>query len=154
MMITRRIRRRLVSRRRPGFSMIEAIVGIAVMGIAMLGLAQIFLLGVANNRRGGEIASASFYAQQRIDYLRGLTADELNGFPSAARGESADETLDINSDGVPELRRITQVTAGNLSYTVKVLVFPAARIGTAAASLIADPAGNKARAVINTVISR
>jgi prepilin-type N-terminal cleavage/methylation domain-containing protein len=154
MRTARRIRRRPACRERSGFSMIEAIIGIAVIGIAMLGLAQIFLLGVANNRRGGEIASASFYAQQRIDYLRALTADELNSFPSAARGESADETLDINSDGTPELRRLTQVTAGNLSYTVKVLVFPAARIGTAAAALIADPSGNKARAVINTVISR
>jgi len=150
----RRIRQRMTSGSPSGFSMIEAIIGIAVIGIAMLGLAQIFLLGVANNRRGGEIASASFFAQQRIEYLRALTAEELNNYPSTARGESADETIDANGDGTPEFRRITQITAGNLSYAVKVLVFPAARIGATAASLVADPAGNKARAVINTVISR
>jgi Tfp pilus assembly protein PilV len=134
--------------------MIEAIIGIALMGIAMLGLAQIFLLGVANNRRAGEIASASFFAQQRIDYLRALTAAELDGYPSAARGESADETIDANGDGIAEFRRITQITSGNLSYTVKVLIFPAALIGADAAALTANPWGNRARAVINTVISR
>jgi type II secretory pathway pseudopilin PulG len=150
----RRARRSAAVRREAGFSMIEAIIGIAVIGIAMLGLAQIFLLGVANNRRGGEIASASFFAQQRIDYLRTLTADELNTYPATSRGESADETIDANGDGTPEFRRITQVTSGNLSYTVKVLIFPAARIGAEAAALVADPSGNKARAVINTVISR
>jgi Tfp pilus assembly protein PilV len=150
----RRILKSRGSKKRAGFSLIEAIIGIAVMGVAMLGLAQIFLLGVANNRRAGEIASASFFAQQRIDYLRALTAEELNGYPSAARGESADETIDANGDGTPEFRRLTQVSVSNLSYSVKVLVFPAARIGDAASSLIADPAGNKARAVINTVISR
>jgi type II secretory pathway pseudopilin PulG len=132
----------------------EAIIGIAVMGIAMLGLAQIFLLGVANNRRGGEIAAASFFAQQRIEYLRGLTAEELNSFPSTARGESADETTDANGDGTADFRRITQITSANLSYTVKILVFPAAKIGANAAALTANPWGNKVRAVLNTVISR
>ena len=150
----RRIRRVLSSRREAGFSLMEAIIGIAVMGIAMLGLAQIFLLGVANNRRGGEIAAASFFAQQRIEYMRALTADELNGFPSTARGESADETIDANGDGTPEFRRITQITPGNQSYTVKILVFPAAKIGADAAALTANPWGNKVRAVLNTVISR
>jgi prepilin-type N-terminal cleavage/methylation domain-containing protein len=102
------------SKKRSGFSLIEAIIGIAVMGVAMLGLAQIFLLGVANNRRAGEITSASFFAQQRIDYLRALTAEELNGYPSTARGESADETIDANGDGTPEFRRLTQVSVNNL----------------------------------------
>ncbi len=139
---------------REGFSLIEAIIGIAVLGVAMLGLAQIFLLGVANNRRAGEIASASFFAQQRIDYLRGLTAVELNSFPSTGRGESADEMIDANSDGVSEFRRLTTVTAGNLTYGIKVLVFPASRGGIAASTLLSDPAGNRVRAVINTTISR
>jgi prepilin-type N-terminal cleavage/methylation domain-containing protein len=141
-------------RKQAGFSLIEAIIGIAVMGVAMLGLAQIFLLGVANNRRAGEITSASLFAQQRIDYLRALTAEELNGYPSTGRGESADEMIDANGDGTPEFRRLTQVSTGNLSYSVKVLVFPASRAGVEAAALIADPSGNRARAVINTVISR
>lgn len=154
MTTVRRIRRKMISGTSSGFTMIEAIIGIALMGIAMLGLAQIFLLGVANNRRAGEIASASFFAQQRIDYLRALTAAELDGYPSAARGESADETIDANGDGVSEFRRITQITPGSLSYTVKILVFPAAQIGAAAATLTADPWGNRARAVINTVIGR
>jgi prepilin-type N-terminal cleavage/methylation domain-containing protein len=149
-----KIGRKKTAPARAGFSLIEAIVGIAVLGVAMLGLAQIFLLGVANNRRAGEIASASFFAQQRIDYLRGLTAAELSAYPATATGESADEMIDANGDGTPEFRRLTQITAGNLTYGIKVLVFPAALSGAEAAALLADPAGNRVRAVINTTISR
>jgi prepilin-type N-terminal cleavage/methylation domain-containing protein len=140
--------------RKGGFSLIEALIGIAVLGIAVLGLAQIFLLGISNNKRSGDISQATFLAQGRIEYLRSLTADELNSFPSTARGESADETVDSNGDGTPEFRRITQVQSTGLSFNVKILVFPAARLATPLASLIADPWAYKVRALVNTVISR
>jgi len=68
---------RPASRRRGGFTLIEALIGIAVLGIAMLGLAHAFLVGVANNRRAGDIGHAALLAQQRIDSLRTLTAAEL-----------------------------------------------------------------------------
>ncbi len=153
-----RLRARSVGLARPrsgrGFTLIEALIGIAVMGIAMLGLAQAFLIGTANNRRAGDIGHAVLLAQQRVDSLRVLTAEELNAFPDAARGESSDEILDINGDGSSDFRRLTQIQLSGLSYGIKVLVFPATRAGIAAATLLADPWANGVRAVLNTVIGR
>ena len=134
--------------------MIEALIGIAIMGIAMLGLAQAFLLSVANNARAGEITNASLLAQLRLDYLRTLTTEELNAFPTAARGESADENLDLNVDGTPDFRRITQITANATVYQVKVLVFPASKIGVLQSTLTGAPFPNRVRAILNTVIIR
>ncbi len=148
-------RRRLPSGRgRRGFTLIESLIGIAVMGIAMLGLAQAFMVGVANNKRAGDIGNATLLAQQRIDYLRILTAAELEAYPTSSRGESADEMLDINSDGNPDFRRLTRVQVAGLIYSVRVLVFPATRAGIAADTLTADPWANGVRAVSNTVIGR
>jgi prepilin-type N-terminal cleavage/methylation domain-containing protein len=77
-------RRRLPQRcARRGFTLIESLIGLAVMGIAVLGLAQAFLVGVANNKRAGDIGNATLLAQQRIDYLRTLTAAERP--PAASR---------------------------------------------------------------------
>jgi prepilin-type N-terminal cleavage/methylation domain-containing protein len=150
-----RTRRLLPLRRdRRGFSLIEALIGIAVMGIAMLGLAQAFLIGVANNRRAGEIGHASLLAQQRIDYLRTLTAEELEAYPTTARGESSDEMIDFNTDGNPDFRRLTRIQVSGLIYSVKVLIFPSTRAGVVAAILLADPWANGVRAVLNTVIGR
>jgi type II secretory pathway pseudopilin PulG len=140
--------------RRAGFSFIEALLSIALLGIAVLGLAQMFMLSIRNNQRSGEISQAMFIAQQQVDYLRTLTAAELNAFPSAARGESADEVLDVNRDGAVEYRRLTQLTLSGDLYTIKVLVFPPRELGTASASLYADPAGHTVRANMNTVIGR
>jgi type II secretory pathway pseudopilin PulG len=152
MMRTGRPRR---PRHAAGFSLIEALIGITVIGIAMLGLAQIFLMSVSNNTRAGEITHATLLAQQRIDYLRGLTADEMNTFPSTTRGESSDESLDPNSDGTLDFRRITvlQSPGGGL-YTVKVFVFPAVKIGVLKTTLIGAPSENRARAILSTVITR
>ena len=138
-----------------GFSLIEALIGIAVMGIAMLGLAQVFLLSVSNNTRAGEISHATLLAQQRVDYLRSLTADELNTFPSTTRGESSDESLDPNGDGTIDFRRITVLQSpGGGVYTLKVFVFPAVKIGVLKSTLTGAPTANRVRAVLNTVITR
>ena len=141
-------------RTRAGSSFIEAIIGMAILGIALLGLAQLFLVSIASNTRGGGIGQATFLAQQTIDYVRALTQDEIATFPSAARGESADETLDMNQDGTPDFRRLTRIQGSGYSWTIRVLVFPASRLTTAAETLAADPAGHKALAVMNTVIGR
>ncbi|MDD8026075.1 MAG: prepilin-type N-terminal cleavage/methylation domain-containing protein [Acidobacteriota bacterium] len=148
------MRRPKPARGRRGFTLIESLIGIVILGIAVLGLAQIFLVGVANNRRAGDIGHATFLAQQRIDYLRTLTAGELEAFPSSARGESSDEALDVNSDGTNEFRRLTRIQVSGLIFSVKVLVFPSTRIGTAADTLLADPWDYGVRAVLNTVIGR
>jgi len=137
-----------------GFSLIEALIGISIMGVAMLGLAQAFLLSVNNNTRAGEIAHASYLAQQQLDYLRTLTAAELTSFPSTARGESADQSLDPNADGFPDFRRITQVTSSGGSFAVKVLIFPATAIGKSSAVILAAPANYRVRAVFSSVIVR
>lgn len=150
----RRIRRFPPTKNRPGFTLIESLIGLAVMGIAMLGLAQAFLVGLANNRRAGEIGHAALLAQQRVDYLRILTAEELEAFPSMARGEQSDEILDVNSDGTPDFRRLTRIQVSGLIYSVRVLVFPSTRAGAQADTLLADPWANGVRTVLNTVIGR
>lgn len=140
--------------RERGFTFIEALLAIALLGIALLGLAQMFVFSVRNNLKSGEISQATFLAQQQVDYLRTLTAVELNVFPSATRGESSDEAVDVNHDGTTEYRRLTQVSLSGTSYRVKVLVFPPAQLGAAAADLLSDPEGHAVRANMNTVIGR
>lgn len=141
-------------RGRPGSSLIEALIGIAILGIALLGLAELFLMSLTNNARGGEMSQATFLAQQQVDYLRTLTAAELGTFPSTSRSESADETIDMNQDGTADFRRLTHIQAAGYSYAVRVLVFPPARIGKAAADLLTDPDSYRALAVMNAVIGR
>ena len=142
------------ARLRAGFSLIEALIGMAITGIALLGMAQLFLISIANNTRGGEISQATFLAQQRIDYLRSLTDAEIAVFPSTSRGESVDEQIDMNQDGTLDYRRITQVQLSGHAYSIKVLVFPASQNGVAKATLLQDPSSYRLRAEMNTVIGR
>jgi hypothetical protein len=143
-----------MSRIRRGSSFIEAIIGMAILAISLLGLAQLFLIGIANNTRGGGISQATYLAQQQIDYLRSLTQSELEGFPSTSRGESADESLDLNADGTSDFRRLTQLQLSGFVWSVKVLVFPARRIGAQASVLTGDPSRNKVLAIMSAVIGR
>jgi hypothetical protein len=143
-----------MSRRRRGSSFIEAIIGMAILGIAMLGLAQLFLIAIANNSRGGGISQATYLAQQQIDYLRSLTELELEGFPSSVRGESSDESLDLNLDGTSDFRRLTQLQLSGFVWSVKVLVFPASRGGVQASVLMGDPSRYKSLAIMSAVIGR
>jgi Tfp pilus assembly protein PilV len=140
--------------RERGFTFVEAMLSIALLGIAVLGLAQMFVFSLRNNLRSGEISQAIFLAQQQIDYLRTLTASELNGFPSTARGEANDEAIDVNHDATTEYRRLTQVSLSGAAYSVKVLVFPPNQLGAAASGLYSDPAGHSVLASMNTVITR
>jgi len=149
-----KLKRWIRRRQAAGFSFIEALIGISIIGIAMLALGQAFLLSVKNNTRSGEIAHASYLAQQQLDYLRTLMASELATFPSTARGESSDEVLDPNVDGYPDYRRITQVTTGGTGYAVKILVFPATAIGKSSVTILAAPANYRVRAVLSSVIVR
>jgi len=137
-----------------GFSLIEVMIALTILGIALLGLAELFVISLANNKRGGEISTATFLAQQQVNYLRGLTAAELNAFPSSSRGESDDESVNINSDAEADYRRVTQVQVSGYSYAVKVLVFPASQIGVPKSTLLQDPNSYRVRAVMSTVISR
>jgi len=115
-----------------------------------MGLAELFTLAVLQNRQADRIANATFLAQQEIDTVRNMLLADI----TAMANNTIDDIIDLNSDGVNDYRRITQVLlTGNL-YDVRVLVFSAEQIGTAAAALIADPEGHRVRAQIQTLISR
>jgi hypothetical protein len=103
-----------------------------------------------NNLRSSEISNATFLAQQNIDYLRNLTQAEMNTFPETARGESADEAVDLNADGTTDFRRLTQITPQITSDRT----FPETERSTPIAQLLADPGQHHVQAQINTVISR
>ena len=133
-----------------GFSMIEVVVGIALVGVALLGLAQLFCLSVMNNARSDAMTNATFLAQQQIDFLRNLTADELYNLSLSP----IDELMDINSDGIVDFRRITQLAASGFYWNVRVLVFPGLQAQVEMDNLITSPAEYRVRADVNTIISR
>jgi len=137
-----------------GFSLIEVLIGVFLVAVAVVGLAELYLLGIMNNIRSSDIANALFLAQQQVDYLRSLESGELATFPSAARGESNDEQIDVNSDGTPDYRRITVVTNLSPTFDVEVLVFPPSQFKTAQSLLIANPTQYRLRARLDTVITR
>ncbi len=134
-----------------GFSLIEVLIGIALIGIAMLGLAQLFIIGVWNNRRSEQIATATFVAQQEMDHLRTLTAPEL----LTLQTNYLDENLDLNSDGATDYRRITQISSPEQSlWAARILVFPASMVDIAAVDLFNDPPGHKVISDMYSVIYR
>jgi len=133
-----------------GFSMIEVVVGIALVGVALLGLAQLFCLSVMNNNRSDAMTNATFLAQQQIDFLRNLTADELSNLSLSP----INELMDINNDGIVDYRRITQLVASGFYWNVRVLVFPGLQAQVELDNIIARPAEYQVRADVNTVISR
>ena len=131
-----------------GFSMIEVVVGIALVGVALLGLAQLFCLSVMNNTRSDAMTNAVFLAQQQIDFLRNLTANELHELSLSP----ISELMDINSDGIVDFRRLTQVAASGFNWSVRVLVFPGLQAQVELDKLIASPAEYQVRADLNTII--
>lgn len=137
-----------------GFSLIEVLIGVFLVAVAVLGLVQLYMMGIMNNARSSEIANSVFLAQQEIDYLRTLTLNELLGFPEVTRGESDDESIDVNVDGTPDFRRVTVITNRDPAFDIRVLVFPPSQMATARDELVADPEGHRVRARLETVISR
>lgn len=135
--------------KKKGFSLIEVVIGMALVGIALLGLAQIFTLSMMNNVRSDNITHATFLAQQRIDFLRNLTTDELGNYPNPR-----DEQIDINNDGIDDFRRITVLQDLGNSRVVIVLIFSATEFEEARDALIGDPHQYRVRANISTIISR
>ncbi len=65
-----------------------------------------------------------------------------------------DEQIDINNDGTIDFRRITQVKSKGFNWSVDILVFSAAQLGTNMNELIENPNLNEVKAQIGTVISR
>ncbi|MFO7980087.1 MAG: type II secretion system protein [Candidatus Aminicenantes bacterium] len=136
--------------REEGFSLIEAVVAIALMGTAALGLAQLFTYSILVNSRADEISNATFLVQQQIDSLRGLTATELNVLTST----KIDETIDQNNDGTYDYRRITEIQLVSDIWEVKVMVFPGENQGVSGDVLFQNPSQYHVMANMSTVISR
>lgn len=133
-----------------GFTLFEVVIGIGLVGIALLGLAQLFTYSVMNNSRSDRITNSTYLAQQQIDALRSLTADELNSLTTGA----LDEQIDVNSDGTYDFRRVTQVQLQGSSWAVRVMVFSETQMDTDLDTLVQNPALNRVRADVNTIISR
>jgi prepilin-type N-terminal cleavage/methylation domain-containing protein len=138
------------SMRHKGFSLLEVVVGIAIVAIALLGLAQLFTYSVLTNARADRMSSATFLAQQQIDFHRSLTIDELN----ALTGGAIDEQIDVNNDGTLDYRRITQLQTAGDFWNIRVLVFSAEQINEDADALIQDPGQYDVKANMSTIIGR
>ena len=136
--------------KKKGFSLFEVIIGIGLVGIAMLGLAQLFTYSVMNNSRSDRISNATYLAQQQVEALRSLTADELDTLTA----DAIDEEIDVNSDGTSDFRRITQVQISGSSWSIRVMVFPPTEFGIDLETVMEDPIQHRVRADINTIISR
>ncbi|MFW6137099.1 MAG: type IV pilus modification PilV family protein [Candidatus Aminicenantaceae bacterium] len=135
---------------RDGFSLMEVLVGVALVGIAMLGLAQLFTYSIVVNSRADKISNATFLAQQQIDLLRGFTAQELNAAASAL----GDEPLDINSDGVIDYRRLTDVQLSDQVWHVRIMIFSPQAQNIDQDLLLDNPEKYKIKADISTIIGR
>ena len=140
--------------RERGFSLMEALVGIFLVGVAVIGLAQVFLVAVSNNLRADRIATATFLAQQQIDWLRGFTLDELTAY-SGTTLEARDEIMDLNVDGKSDYRRVTVFTEDQDTFRVQVLVYSAENVNVVGSgTLIGDMGRYRPRAMISTLITR
>jgi len=137
-------------KKRKGFSLIETTIGIALVGVALLGLAQMFTYSVMNNARSDRMTNSTFLAQQQIDFLRNLTATDLNNLALSP----VDEQIDVNNDGNIDFRRVTVIQASGFFWEIRVKVFPASQLIFDVEELIQNPTHHKIRADMSTVISR
>jgi len=153
-------------KKKQGFTLIEAVIGIALVAIAVLGLAEMFTLSVMNNLRSDRITSASFLAQQQIDVLRNLTGQEIGNFYASVNGIDLnfppdsildimkDEPIDLNGDSKYDYRRLTRIQPLGTSWQIEVLVFSSEQMTIPQASLLGDPTNYRVRAGVSTIISR
>ncbi|MBN1273098.1 MAG: prepilin-type N-terminal cleavage/methylation domain-containing protein [Candidatus Aminicenantes bacterium] len=146
----RRLTESALQFQRKGFSLIEVLVGMALVTIAVVGLSQLFLLSLANNQNSDRISSATFLAQQHIDHMRTLTAEELNDVAA----NPVDEEVDVNNDGIYDYRRIIVVTKMGYSWRVRLLVFTIGARVYSHDDLVNDPVAHRVKTDISTLISR
>jgi prepilin-type N-terminal cleavage/methylation domain-containing protein len=151
-----------------GFTLIEAVIGIALLAIAVLGLAEVFTLSILNNLRSEQISNSSFLAQQQTDALRNLTQGELSFLSTNQTADlngdgspdiSLDERLDLNSDGLDDYRRITNLQVGQsegttTTWEVTVLVFSQEQLQVPKADLLQNPQVYRLRGRVDTIIAR
>ena len=133
-----------------GFSLLEVVLGIALVGIAMLGLAQLFTFSIMNNARSDRVTNAIFLAQQQIDFLRNHTVADLQLLAL----NPIDEQIDVNSDGIIDFRRVTEIQQSGFYWNVRIRVYPGAQAEVSTNDIIQNSSQYKIRADISTVISR
>jgi len=142
------------TKKKPGFSLIEVLVGLFLVAVAVLGLAQLFLLAVANNHKADRVSTATNLAQQQVEWLRSLTSDEL-AFVAGQTVEDLDEVIDLNLDGTNDYRRITTVDVADFVFQARVFVYSAEKLGIPdPEALLADPDQHRPRAFLSTIITR
>ncbi len=145
------------SSRRPGFTLVEVLVGIFLVAVGVVGLTQLFLLSVLSGYRADQISRATFLAQQRIDELRNLTQDELSNLARTPLNDR-DVQLDLNADGVDDFRIVTRCQEAGFLWGITILVFgPQTTIAGAqptALELVSDPEKYKVLAQLGTIITR
>jgi len=149
--------RRRASAGRPGFTLIEVLVGIFLVAVGVVGLTQLFLLSVLSGYRADQISRATFLAQERIDELRNLTQDELSTLARTALTDR-DVPYDLNADGVDDFRMVTRVQEAGFLWGITVLVFgPETALASSqptALELIANPEKFRVLAQLGTIITR
>jgi prepilin-type N-terminal cleavage/methylation domain-containing protein len=145
------------TKRKPGFSLIEVLVGLFLVAVAVLGLAHLFLLAVANNHKADRVSTATNLAQQHIEWLRSLTADEL----ALVSGTVTDEIIDVNLDGTNDYRRISHVVDQEFVFQARVYVYSAEKLTVPVDELVPNPLApfdpsnpHRPRAFMSTVITR
>lgn len=148
--ILRKRKRKTGKKGSEGFSLIETTIGIALVGVALLALAQLFTFSVMNNQRSDRMTNSIFLAQQQIDFLRNLTATDLNNLAMSP----VDEQIDVNNDGNIDFRRVTLIQPSGFAWEVRVQVFPASQLGVDVDTLINYPSQHQVHADMSTVISR
>ena len=132
-----------------GFTLIEAVISIALIAIAMLGLAQLFTYSVVSNSNADRMSTSAFLAQQQIDSIRNLTSDELNTLTSPI-----DEVLDINQDGTIDFRRVTDIQFNGTVWEIRVLLFPGSQTTATVTNLLDNPRTYLLKAEMGTIVSR
>ncbi len=138
-----------------GFSLIEVLVGLFLVAVAVLGLAELFLAAVANNLKADRAATATYLAQQQIEWLRGFTGDELAAYAGSTLA-TRDDILDLNLDGTNDYRRITEVVSTTATtYQIGVHVYSAEKFSIADPQTLIDfPEEHRPRAFFSTIITR
>jgi prepilin-type N-terminal cleavage/methylation domain-containing protein len=145
------------TKKKPGFSLIEVLVGLFLVAVAVLGLAHLFLLAVANNHKADRVSTATNLAQQQIEWLRSMTSEELLAF----RGVLLDEVLDVNLDNTNDYRRITYIDELEFVFQARVYVYSAEKLTVPVDELVPTPpppfdpsSPHRPRAFMSTVITR
>lgn len=146
----KRFAKRRETGKEEGFSLVEVMVGMVITAVALLSLVQMFYLSCMNNVRSDRKTYATFLAQQKVDFLRNFTGEELQVLSQ----NLIDDQIDLNNDGIIDARRLTRITPSGLFWKVRVIVFSGEQANTASDSLEGDPRRYKVRADIRTVISR